>query len=65
MEENTIVLQDIYQYVQTGINDKGKLEGRFEASGIRPNFIEKFEMYGIKLPSQLFRGNEIRMEDLR
>lgn len=65
MEENTIVLQDIYQYVQNGINDKGKLEGRFEASGIRPNFIEKFEMYGIKLPSQLFRGNEIRMEDLR
>ena len=41
------------------------IEAKTEEKEVDSKLIEKFEMYGIKLPSQLFRGNEIRMEDLR
>ena len=54
MEGNVIVLQDIYRFMQTGLDENGKILGAFEASGMRPDFMEKFEMNGIKLPNHLF-----------
>ena len=41
MEQDTIVLQDIYRYQQKGINDEGKAFGHFECTGVRPGFFNK------------------------
>src|SRR5579871_2641847 len=35
MEQDTIVMQDIYHYKQEGINESGRAFGRFEATGVR------------------------------
>jgi pilus assembly protein CpaF len=55
MEQDTIVLQDIYRFEQKGINEEGKAHGTFECSGVRPSFMDKLESAGVRLPSSAFR----------
>jgi pilus assembly protein CpaF len=54
LEGDTIVLQDIYVYEQQGVDDHGKLIGRFKPTGIRPKFLNKLEQSGITLPDDIF-----------
>jgi pilus assembly protein CpaF len=55
MEQDTVVLQDIYRYVQDGVDESGKATGYFEASGVRPSFMPRLEAAGIRLPASAFR----------
>ena len=55
MEEDTIILQDLFRYVQDYIDEKGRSVGHFEASGLYPSFMDKFKMNGVDLPLALFR----------
>lgn len=55
MEQDTVVMQDIYNYVQEGIDETGRAHGRFEATGIRPSFMEHLESAGVRLPASAFR----------
>jgi pilus assembly protein CpaF len=57
MEGDVIVMQDIFQFEQTGI-EGGKIVGRMKPTGIRPKFIERFETANIYLPPNLFGYNE-------
>ena len=56
MEGETIILQDLFKYVQDYIDDKGKSVGHFEATGLQPNFMDKFHMNGVDLPISLFNN---------
>ena len=53
MEGDTIVMQDVFVFEQTGVID-GKIQGRLKATGIRPKFVEQFESQGIHLPNGIF-----------
>jgi pilus assembly protein CpaF len=53
MEGDVIVMQDVFLFEQTGVVE-GKIQGRLRATGIRPKFVEKFEIKGINLPRGLF-----------
>jgi pilus assembly protein CpaF len=53
MEGDIVVMQDVFLFEQTGVSD-GKIQGRLKATGIRPKFVEKFEVMGIHLPRGLF-----------
>src|SRR5215207_2479797 len=53
MEGDTIVMQDVFVFEQTGVIE-GKIQGRLKPTGIRPKFVEKFEVQGINLPPGLF-----------
>ncbi|QDU97969.1 CpaF family protein [Lignipirellula cremea] len=55
MEQDTIVMQDIYRYQQDGIDENGRAFGRFLATGIRPAFMDKLESAGVRLPASAFR----------
>jgi pilus assembly protein CpaF len=55
MEQDTIVMQDIYHYVVEGINESGRAVGRFEATGVRPTFMDRLESAGVRLPASAFR----------
>ena len=55
MEQDTVILQDIYRFVQKGINEQGKAFGHFECTGVRPSFMEKLEAAGVRLPASAFR----------
>ncbi|HET9852726.1 MAG TPA: CpaF family protein [Candidatus Limnocylindrales bacterium] len=53
MEGDTIVMQDVFVFEQTGVIE-GKIQGRLKPTGIRPKFVEQFEMQGIHLPNNIF-----------
>src|SRR5689334_23709064 len=53
MEGDVIVMQDVFQFDQTGVID-GKIQGRLKPTGIRPKFVEQFEAQGIHLPNGIF-----------
>ncbi|MDQ3880180.1 MAG: CpaF family protein [Chloroflexota bacterium] len=53
MEGDVIVMQDIFAFEQTGVAD-GKILGRLRPTGIRPKFVEKFDVAGIHLPPTIF-----------
>jgi pilus assembly protein CpaF len=53
MEGDTIVMQDVFVFEQTGVID-GKIQGRLKPTGIRPKFVETFEAMGIHLPNNIF-----------
>lgn len=55
MEGDTIVLQDLFTYVQTGIDEQGKSVGYYEASGLKPMFLQKFKMNGVELPNSFLK----------
>ncbi|NTV99807.1 MAG: CpaF family protein [Oscillochloris sp.] len=54
MEGDVVVLQDIFVFEQTGLDERGKIIGQLRPTGVRPKFIEKFESMNIYLPSQTF-----------
>jgi pilus assembly protein CpaF len=55
MEQDMIIMQDIFRYKQLGIDQNGRAFGQFEATGVRPSFVQRLEAAGIKLPSNLFQ----------
>lgn len=58
MEGDTIVLQDVFLFEQQGVDENGKIVGRFKPTGIRPKFMSKIEAAGIKLPDDIFFTRE-------
>jgi pilus assembly protein CpaF len=54
MEGETINLQEIFVFEQTGLDGNGAVKGRFKATGIRPRFVEKLKARGIQVPQELF-----------
>jgi pilus assembly protein CpaF len=53
MEGDVIVMQDIFVFEQTAVVE-GKIQGKLRPTGIRPKFVEKFEVHGIHLPPNVF-----------
>ena len=54
MEGNTITMQDIFRYQQQGYDENGKAIGHYVSTGLKPNFLEKFEVNGVELPEEFF-----------
>ncbi|NOY30695.1 MAG: CpaF family protein, partial [Planctomycetes bacterium] len=55
MEQETIVMQDIFKYEQEGVDENGRAVGHFLSTGIRPTFISRLEANGVRLPASAFR----------
>jgi pilus assembly protein CpaF len=58
MEGDVIVMQDIFKFVQTGIQN-GWVQGYFTGTGIRPKFMEKIETAGLYLPPTIFAPSRV------
>lgn len=54
MEQETIIMQEIFKYKQIGIDQNARAFGQFEATGVRPAFMPRLEAAGIRLPPNLF-----------
>jgi pilus assembly protein CpaF len=62
MEQDTVVMQDIYRYDKLGVDESGRAYGRFVATGIRPMFMSRLEAAGVRLPASAFR-ERVMLED--
>jgi pilus assembly protein CpaF len=55
MEQDTVVMQDIFVFVQDGVDETGRAFGHFESTGVRPSFMARLEQSGIRLPANIFQ----------
>ncbi len=62
IEQDTVVMQDIYRYDKEGVDESGRAYGKFIASGVRPTFMSRLESAGIRLPTSAFR-QRVMLED--
>ena len=62
MEQDTIIMQDIFRFKQLGIDENGRAHGAFIATGIRPTFMTRLESCGVRLPASAFR-QRVMLED--
>ena len=54
MEGEVISLQDIFLFDRHGVKEDGQILGEFAATGIRPQFVNRCQKYGIQLPGEYF-----------
>ena len=56
MEGEVITMQEIYLFEKMGVNQEGKVLGRFRATGVRPKCCERLKAAGVLLPADMFEG---------
>lgn len=54
MQGDTVILQDIFLFIQKEIDKNGKILGEFQATGFIPKFIEVLERKGYNVPRGIF-----------
>lgn len=54
LQGDTMILQDIFLYVQKDMDKNGKIIGEFQATGFIPKFIEVLEKKGFNVPRGIF-----------
>src|SRR5690242_3837356 len=54
MEGETITMQDVFMYERRGVDQNGRVIGRFRPTGVRPRFAERLKVYGMQLPRSFF-----------
>ena len=59
MEQETVIMQDIFLFVQDGLDEDGRAYGHFEATGVRPAAMERLESSGVRLPGNLFAARAL------
>ncbi|MCL5746255.1 MAG: CpaF family protein [Acidobacteria bacterium] len=55
MENDQVAMQEIFEFERTGISARGKVLGRFRASGVKPACLERLKAYGIHLSGSIFQ----------
>jgi len=53
MEGDSVVMQDLFVFEQTGITN-GRVIGKLKSTGLRPKFSERFAVNNIELPANIF-----------
>jgi pilus assembly protein CpaF len=59
MEGETVSMHNLFEYVQTGVDESQVVEGYFRATGIRPQCLHKLMVRGAKLPVELFEDRRL------
>jgi pilus assembly protein CpaF len=54
LEGDIVQMQEIFKFVRTGTAPDGTVQGHFQATGVRPRFLNELVAMGIKIPGNYF-----------
>ena len=54
MEGDVISMQEVFRYERLGVEPGGKIIGRFNATGVRSHYSERFRAWGYDLPASIY-----------
>ena len=54
VKDDRVDVQDIFVFDRTGVNDSGKVQGRFRGCGHEPKILERFRISGISIDPAIF-----------
>ncbi|HET9252080.1 MAG TPA: CpaF family protein [Candidatus Eisenbacteria bacterium] len=56
MEGPVVTMQEIFKFHRTGTKANGQVEGRFEATGVVPHFVDQIKLAGVDVTGIFERG---------
>lgn len=59
MEESVVNMQEIFNFVRKGVDERGMVIGEFRATGIRPRMLKRFQERGILLDEGIFDPDRV------
>jgi pilus assembly protein CpaF len=62
VEGEHILMEDVFVFERLGLSRRGRVVGKFRATGYRPACLERLKTYGIHLSSSIF-GEEYEVKD--
>ena len=62
-KDGVIQSVDLFRYVQTGVDENGKVEGFFAPTGNIPSFFGDFKAKGVPLPEDIFTKNAVPFDE--
>ena len=63
MEQDTIIMQEIFAFRQIGVDADGRAYGQFIATGIRPTFMDRLESGGLPAAVRTCSGSACCSKD--
>ena len=57
LQGEVVTQQEVYRFVEKGFDKNRHIIGQFQATGLIPKFIEKFEKRGLIIPKSLFSND--------
>jgi len=55
VKDDQVEMQDIFEFERTGVSPRGRVTGRFRATGTRPISMDRLRTYGIHLSQSIFQ----------
>jgi pilus assembly protein CpaF len=54
VEDEQLRMQDVFVLERSGVSARGRVMGRFTATGARPHCLDRLKAYGVHLPASVF-----------
>ncbi|MGV8952335.1 MAG: CpaF family protein [Cypionkella sp.] len=54
MEGDVISMQEVFRFERLGVEPNGKIIGRFNATGVRSHYSDRFRQWGYDLPASIY-----------
>ncbi|TMQ32791.1 MAG: CpaF family protein, partial [Planctomycetota bacterium] len=61
IEGDNFSMHDLFVFKQTGVDEKRRAQGSFQASGIRPNCLERLSVLGAGVPPEMFERRTLNL----
>ncbi len=62
-KNNEIQSTDLFRYVQTGVDENGKVKGIFAPTGNLPTFFRDFQAKGVPVSEEIFTKGAVRLDE--
>jgi pilus assembly protein CpaF len=62
VEQDQVVMQDVFEFERVGISRSGRVMGRFHATGVKPHSLDRLKAYGIHLSQSIFQEEHVLKE---
>ena len=56
IDGDSVTTQDVFLFKQDGLDDQGRVRGRFVSTGVVPRFCEELQRRGVTVNLEIFRG---------
>jgi pilus assembly protein CpaF len=65
MESDVITLQNMFEFQLEAVTAGNRVLGSLRPTGLRPTFLQKFEMHGVEIPTSLFSNGGVPANELK
>ena len=62
-KDGEIQSTDLFRYVQTGVDENGKVQGFFAPTGNLPTFYREFQAKGVPVPEEVFTKDAVKLKE--